>query len=334
MRETARKLRTDFKVNVCFKVVLSSHHEKRCSPTLPWCRGNKSEEEQAKLAEKLEHVKKLEHAMGTYKLFPKQERGSFYYTKEPSDGGTQTFTLFREEEGGRWTVKNYIGIVVLRCKTSNSLPLSNARLKWEYRPNSEEEWTVDDDKAIADAKKAVDTQQVFATNLADPEGKDYKPDDSRVVVALETLAGLKKKLETLEGLKKKLPEAPAAWTNDDDNDISCDGVKSVSKGPLRACGQMFYYILPTVSTVIFQCIPCRYFGDETGLSDDDYTDKYLAIDYRVACDSDKYNMMKLYAYIMILVYPVGVPLSIAILLGLKRHLINPIGAIERKKVRI
>ena len=51
--------------------------------------------------------------------------------------------------------------------------------------------------------------------------------------------------------------------------------------------------------------------------------RYLAIDYSVECGSERYNNMAVYAYIMIAVYPIGVPLFFFVLLWRNRYNLNP-----------
>lgn len=84
---------------------------------------------------------------------------------------------------------------------------------------------------------------------------------------------------------------------------------------------MFYYILPTVSTSVMSCFRCRDLSDGNG------GQEYLAIDYSVACTghgSDVYQAMRVYAILMVLIYPVGIPLLFSGLLVMNRDLVNPL----------
>jgi len=67
-----------------------------------------------------------------------------------------------------------------------------------------------------------------------------------------------------------------------------------------------FLILPTMSVKIFSTFACKEFDGDFGT--------HLKVDYSIDCDSDEHAMYELYAYVMILVYPVGIPLLYFVLL--------------------
>jgi hypothetical protein len=77
---------------------------------------------------------------------------------------------------------------------------------------------------------------------------------------------------------------------------------------------MTFLIYSTVSTVIFQTFAC----DPT---DDDAKVKlsYLRADYSVQCGTDEHKLYKAYAAVMMLIYPIGIPLLYTWLLWRQRH---------------
>ncbi|CAM9756463.1 unnamed protein product, partial [Laminaria digitata] len=64
---------------------------------------------------------------------------------------------------------------------------------------------------------------------------------------------------------------------------------------------------------------------ETFTCDDDVGDgkSYLRADYSISCDSDLYMFFRGYAILIVLVYPLGVPVTYAAILWRKRDLLNP-----------
>jgi hypothetical protein len=76
-----------------------------------------------------------------------------------------------------------------------------------------------------------------------------------------------------------------------------------------------FLIYSTVSTVVFQTFACDYLED-TKVS-------LLRADYSVSCDTDKHTAYKVYAAVMIGVYPIGIPLLYAVLLWRHRHSLHP-----------
>ena len=71
------------------------------------------------------------------------------------------------------------------------------------------------------------------------------------------------------------------------------------------------------------------------MCDDDFDDgsSYLAVDYSVSCDTDTYKLMYAYAVICVFLIPIGVPAMYAVLLGQRRHLVNPKGVRSKEEAR-
>jgi hypothetical protein len=75
-----------------------------------------------------------------------------------------------------------------------------------------------------------------------------------------------------------------------------------------------FLIYSTVSTVVFQTFACDNI-ETTGIS-------YLRADYSVICNTSRHNAYKAYAAVMIIVYPIGIPLLYAWLLYRERRHFN------------
>ena len=78
---------------------------------------------------------------------------------------------------------------------------------------------------------------------------------------------------------------------------------------------MTFIILPTISVKIFSTFGCTQFDDGYG--------SYLAVDLSIDCNSNQHKLYELFAYAMILVYPIGVPLTYFYLLNQQRQSIDP-----------
>jgi len=61
-----------------------------------------------------------------------------------------------------------------------------------------------------------------------------------------------------------------------------------------------FLILPTMSVKIFSTFACKEFDEGFGT--------YLKVDYSIHCESNEHATYKLYAYLMIFVYPIGIPM--------------------------
>ena len=60
-----------------------------------------------------------------------------------------------------------------------------------------------------------------------------------------------------------------------------------------------YIVLPTVSIVVFGVFPCDDFDDDTS---------FLRADYSLSCKAPVHKFYFIFGYIMMAVYPLGVPL--------------------------
>eukprot|EP00752_Nemacystus_decipiens_P010943 g9725.t1 len=78
---------------------------------------------------------------------------------------------------------------------------------------------------------------------------------------------------------------------------------------------ILYLVYSQVSTVVFQTFACENFSEE-GKS-------YLRADFRVECNTAKHEAFKIYAAIMICIYPLGIPAAFCFLLLRQGSRINP-----------
>ncbi|GMI38133.1 hypothetical protein TeGR_g10821 [Tetraparma gracilis] len=76
-----------------------------------------------------------------------------------------------------------------------------------------------------------------------------------------------------------------------------------------------FLLLPSVSIKIFSTFACRIFDDGYG--------SFLKVDYSIDCTSSSHAAFEAYAVVMILVYPVGIPLMYFALLFRKRAMLDP-----------
>ena len=87
---------------------------------------------------------------------------------------------------------------------------------------------------------------------------------------------------------------------------------------LQGVLMLLFYLLPATSTVIFSAFPCTPFHDgEQKMS-------FMRADHSIACsgpDSKKYEDIRTFAMVMVLVFPLGVPLLILALLAQRREAI-------------
>lgn len=81
---------------------------------------------------------------------------------------------------------------------------------------------------------------------------------------------------------------------------------------LRLFFYLTYLVLPSVTTKIFEIFPCTDVDpDNESSGEDNY---YLTADMSISCTSDYYYRGVAFACVMIIVYPVGVPLLYFVLL--------------------
>ena len=69
----------------------------------------------------------------------------------------------------------------------------------------------------------------------------------------------------------------------------------------------------SVSSVVFQAFACESLDDGK---------RYLRADYTIDCDSTRHRAFQIYAGLMILVYPLGIPVCYALLLFSSRHVLG------------
>ena len=74
-----------------------------------------------------------------------------------------------------------------------------------------------------------------------------------------------------------------------------------------------FLLYSSVSSVVFQMFACDDLDDDK---------IYLRADYRLECDSPKHRALQVYAGLMILLYPVGIPGLYAFLLFSNRHILR------------
>ena len=84
--------------------------------------------------------------------------------------------------------------------------------------------------------------------------------------------------------------------------------KHVSTGLL-----VTYLVYSSISSVVFQMFACDKL--DTGKS-------YLRADYTIECDSEKHRALQIYAGLMIILYPVGIPALYVGLLFRNRHVLR------------
>ena len=77
-----------------------------------------------------------------------------------------------------------------------------------------------------------------------------------------------------------------------------------------------YVVLPTVTTIIFGAFPCDVFvyGSET--------ESFLRADYSISCEDASYQTFKVYGGLMILLIPVGIPFTYAVILWRRKEKIK------------
>ena len=72
----------------------------------------------------------------------------------------------------------------------------------------------------------------------------------------------------------------------------------VKKNHLSAMLFLTFIVYSSVSSVLFQTFACEDFEDGSN---------YLRADYRIECDSEKHGEMQIYAWVMICLYTIGIP---------------------------
>lgn len=99
-----------------------------------------------------------------------------------------------------------------------------------------------------------------------------------------------------------------------------EAVKTVRDRYLTIFYMLTYLVLPSVTSTIFRVFLCVDVDPQN--EDSMPTDHYLIADLSMSCESDEYRRWVIYASVMIVVYPVGIPLLYYIVLRNKSHLIS------------
>ena len=83
---------------------------------------------------------------------------------------------------------------------------------------------------------------------------------------------------------------------------------------------VLFYLLPTTATTICRAMACETFQlDFNG----DHVEKWMLADLSISCDSNPtYDAILVYAILMILVYPIGIPMFFTVLLWRNRAAIE------------
>eukprot|EP00953_Heterococcus_sp_UTEX-ZZ885_P041480 21161-Heterococcus_DN1.PRE.2 len=94
-----------------------------------------------------------------------------------------------------------------------------------------------------------------------------------------------------------------------------DALQQATAKHLSAFLTFTFLIYSTVSTVVFQTFACDAL--------DGTKESWLRADYSISCNTDTHTVYKVYAAVMIAVYPIAIPLLYAVLLWRHRHSLNP-----------
>ncbi|CAM9547013.1 unnamed protein product, partial [Laminaria digitata] len=88
-----------------------------------------------------------------------------------------------------------------------------------------------------------------------------------------------------------------------------------SAGVVKKRAAWSRHVFTSASTMVFNTFACdNAVGDGTS---------YLRADYSVSCESSWHTFFKGYATVMIVVYPIGIPVLYAVILWNSRELLNP-----------
>lgn len=120
--------------------------------------------------------------------------------------------------------------------------------------------------------------------------------------------------------------------NEDQNDFAALAYEVEAKANLvRGQFLMYLFMLLTFtflissSTAAFQYFKCHEFPEAEG-----GTRRYLYKDYSLDCDSVRYKTYVPYALLMILIFPVGIPLFYWIMLRQHKHVLSDEEAVKRE----
>lgn len=100
-----------------------------------------------------------------------------------------------------------------------------------------------------------------------------------------------------------------------------DGVSSTFQSSPNHTAFLYitYFTLPAIATTVFRTFSCQNVDPEDV---EEGGDSYMSADYSISCDSDRYRFAQSYASVMIVVYPIGVPMYYFYLLYKSRDYIK------------
>lgn len=96
-----------------------------------------------------------------------------------------------------------------------------------------------------------------------------------------------------------------------------DGTAKVCNAHMSAVLLLTFLIYSSVSSTVFRTFACEHLDDGK---------QYLRADYRIICTDGKHHAFQVYAGIMILLFPVGIPLLYGVLLCRLRHVLRTGGS--------
>ena len=92
-----------------------------------------------------------------------------------------------------------------------------------------------------------------------------------------------------------------------------------------------YLIFPGVSTVIFRMFSCQNIDPDGADSGDNL---FLRADYSISCHSDRYYFGLVWAVVMLLVYPIGIPaMYYCLLKGAQQEIVSRLSAVQGDEAR-
>jgi hypothetical protein len=105
-----------------------------------------------------------------------------------------------------------------------------------------------------------------------------------------------------------------------------DAAKTWKKRVIVFILVLSFVIYTGVSATLFQTLRCdAAFDGEAGEADDSrvFGNSYLIADYSINCGSRRYRAARVYALVMLCIYPFGTPLAYFLVLKARRHEVHP-----------
>ena len=97
------------------------------------------------------------------------------------------------------------------------------------------------------------------------------------------------------------------------NGGSQDSLKQIRDKHVSMVLLLAFFVFSSVSSMLFLMFDCEALDDER---------KYLRADYSIDCSSERHQALTFYSYLMIVVYPVGIPAFYATLLFWNRRVLE------------